>query len=351
VTPRTPPPRTPKYVARFARLPRVLAMLDNHPDGLPITDLADAFGVSVEELREDLLTFYAADVTSDDLFGLARREVLDFVSPAGEQVDPNEAEVVRLTDPQPTEELGVEYVDAADLALLYTAARDLQRLGPVDPDLDAAVNVLRDTVLGTPEGSDSSSFRTFADRSPSTVLRLREAIEQGSPVRITYSRAWRPGVSTRVIEPYRLVRTRRGWEVDAGPVQDDGSIRTFLLSRVSSVEVLPGTFVRPDDVEHAIAGNRTTTTVRVRLPQGSRWAAERFAERVDTVQDDEQQITLDVDLLPPVEQRLGLLLLVAGHDSTVVDPPSMRPVGQSLARELLEHHRGADDSAHRRSNV
>jgi len=333
-------PQPPRYVARFARLPRVLDMLDNHPDGLPITDLAAAFDVPVDEMREDLLAFYSADVASDDLFGLTRSEVLDFVSSSGEQADPNEADIVRLTDPRPTEELGVEYVDAADLALLYTAARDLQRLEPGDPDLNAAVRVLRQTVLGPTGSADRSSYRTLADRSEELVRVLRKAIDRCSPVRITYSRAWRPGVSTREIEPFRLVRTRRGWEVDAGPVQDDGTVRTFLLARVSSAEVLAGSFERPADVDQAVARNRTTTTARVRLPQGSRWVADRFAESVQVVEDDEQQITLDVDLLPPVEQRLGLLLLVAGHDATVVDPPSMRPVGQALARELLEHHRG-----------
>lgn len=333
------PAPAPKYVARFARLPRVLALLDNYPDGLPITDLAEAFDVSVEELREDLLAFYAADVAADDLFGLTRSEVLDFLSPSGEHVDPHEAEVVRLTDPRPTEELGVEYVDAADLALLYTAARDLQRLEPGDRELATAVRVLRQTVLDTSASRRRSSFRTVADRSETTVRRLRDAIDRRSPVRITYSRAWRPGVSTRVIEPYRLVRTRRGWEVDAGPIQDDGSIRTFLLSRVGSAELLPGTFERPADVDDAITRNRTTTRVRVRLPQGSRWAAERFAEQVDTVTDDEEHLTVDVALLPPVEQRLGLLLLVAGRGSHVVDPPSLNSAGPALARELLEHHR------------
>lgn len=331
-------PATPKYVARFARLPRILAMLDNHPDGLPITDLAAAFDVPVEELREDLLAFYAADVASEDLLGLHRSTVLDFVSPSGEVVDPHEAEIVRLTDPRPTEELGVEYVDAADLALLYTAARDLQLLEPGDPDLDAAVRVLRQTVLGSLASRRRSSYRTLADQSDTLVRRLRDAIDRCAPVRITYSRAWRPGVSTRVIEPYRLVRTRRGWEVDAGPIQDDGSTRTFLLSRVSAAELLPDSFTRPADAEDAIARNRTTVRVQVTLPQRSRWVAERFAERVDPVEDDEQQITLDVDLLPPVEQRLGLLLLVAGHGSAVVDLPSLGSAAPELARELLEHH-------------
>ena len=333
-------PATPKYVARFARLPRVLAMLDNHPNGLPIADLAAAFDVPVEELREDLLAFYAADVAPGDLFGLNRSAVLDFVGRSGELTDPSDAEVVRLTDPRPTEELGVEYVDAADLALLYTAARDLQQLEPGDPDLDQAVRVLRRTVLGPTAGRRKASFRTMADRSASLVRQLRHAIDRGSPVRITYSRAWRPGVSTRTIEPYRLMRTRRGWEVDAGPVQDDGAIRTFLLSRISSAEMLPGSFDRPPDVEQAMARNRVTTTTRVRLPQGSQWAAERFAEHVHVVEDDEQQITLDVDLLPPVEQRLGLMLLIAGRGSVVVDPTTMRSAGPSLAGELLTHHRG-----------
>lgn len=324
----------PGFVRRFVRLPAILALLERHPAGLSIADVAAAMDAPVEEVREDLLAFYTADVTPDQLFGLTRREVIDFLSPFGEVVDPNEAEVVRLTDPRPAEELGVEYVDAADLALLYTAARDLQALEPDDPDLDGAVAVLREALLG-PQRETSTTGPHTADELART---LQEATRARRRVRITYSRAWRMGVNTRVVEPYRLLRTRRGWEVDAGPLQPDDTIRTFLVSNIRGASVLDETFEVPSEADEAIRRNRLTQTVRVTLPQRARWVADRFAERVTVAGDDEDTVTLDLELLPPLEHRLGLLLVVAGPSASVDAPADMRQAGVAVAAELLQHH-------------
>ena len=49
--------------------------------------------------------------------------------------------------------------------------------------------------------------------------------------------------------------------------------------------------------------------------------------------------TLDLDLLPPVEHRVGLLLLIAGDDAQVLEPAGLIAAGPKLAAELLEHHR------------
>ena len=58
-----------------------------------------------------------------------------------------------------------------------------------------------------------------------------------------------PGASDRVIEPYRLVRTRRGWEVDAGPPDDVAAVRTYLVSGIVDHELLDATFAPPDDLD------------------------------------------------------------------------------------------------------
>src|SRR5690348_5658702 len=111
---------TPKYVHRFARLPEVFDVLAARPNGMSLTDLAAQLDVRPEELHTDLLAFYAADV-SPVLLGLSRPATVEFFGPDGE-VDPAEAEMVRLVDDRPAEELGVEHVDAGELALVYTAA-------------------------------------------------------------------------------------------------------------------------------------------------------------------------------------------------------------------------------------
>lgn len=322
---------TPRYVARIARLPRVFERLAVHPDGLPLAALAADLGVPPEELREDLLAFYTADIGADWLLGLTRPEVLEFLGAEGDVADPASAEVVRIVTERPTDELGVEYVDASELALVYTAANALLDIEP-DDDLREAVGVLEDTMFGEPAALPR--VRAWSRPLPP----LQEAQRQRQAARIVYSRAWEQGVTTRVIHPYRLVQTRRGWEVDAGPPDASGRLRTFLLSHIRDVDVLEETFDVPDDVEARLADQRRTTRVRVCVPHAARWAADMYAERVSVVDDDEESVVLDADLLPPLDRRVGMLLLASGPDAFVVDPPELDSAGAVLAQELLQHH-------------
>ncbi len=318
----------PKYVRRIARLPEVFHLLGAFPDGLAVVELARRLDIPSAELREDLLAYYTADMVE-----LSRPEVLEFVGPDGTEDDPNDAEIVRIIDPRPTEEIGVEYVDAGELALAYTAAR-LELDAAYDQDLADAVAVLEETMFG------ESGAATPRQLPATEVLgRLREAHGTGRRVRIDYSRAWRHGVSTRVIEPYRFVQTRRGWEVDAGPVDDGGRTWTYLLSNIRSVEALDEGYVVPDGIEEILATQRRTESVRVRVPFGARWAAEMYAEQVTVVAEDEASVTLDLALLPPLRQRVGLLLLVAGPSAEVVDVPALATARAELAQRLLRHHR------------
>lgn len=324
---------TPKYAARFARLPAVLETLLAHPDGVPLATLADEVGVPAGELREDLLAFYTADpVESDRMLTLWRPPVLEFLGPDGDRdVDPGEAEVVRAVADRPTEELGVEYVDASELALVHTAAVALHDVEP-DPDLAAAIDVLTETMLGAP--ADRPELPAWNQ----PLRPLQEAQRYRRAVRIVYSRTWSHGVSTRVIHPYRLVQTRRGWEVDAGPPDASGRLRTFLLSGIREVESLEQTFEPPERLQDLLDEQRATTTVRVVLPHGSRWAADMYAETVTVVRADEDDVELELELLPPLTDRVGMLLLAAGTSAFVIDPPELANAGAVLAEELLVHH-------------
>jgi predicted DNA-binding transcriptional regulator YafY len=331
----------PRYIERFARLPRVFELLVGRPDGLPLSELAAAVGTSVDELREDLLLFYATE-PKNMLFGLQRPDAIDFCAADGTDADPSVAEVVRIIGEQPWDELGVEHLDASELALIYTAAQALLEIEPDNADLAGAVDVLTQTMLDDPAAGASDAGASSGDaagvrRSWNQALDpLRTAIEERRKVRLTYSPAWSEGVSDRVVEPWRLVQTRRGWEVDGRAGED---LRTYLLAHIRAVEVLEETFEVPADADARIEAQRATTTVRVRVPHSARWAADFYAERVTVVADDELSATLDLALLPPVDRRIGLLLLVAGEEASVLSPSGLVAAGPRLAAELLEHHR------------
>lgn len=141
-----------------------------------------------------------------------------------------------------------------------------------------------------------------------------------------------------MIEPLRLVQTRRGWEVDAGPVGPEGNLRTFLLSNVREFEVLDETFVPPSHLDVRLVEQRTTTTVRMVIAQDARWAADMYAEDVAVVRENEDELEADLELLPPAAERVALLLLASGPSSRLLEPTRLLPGALDVVGQLLRHH-------------
>jgi proteasome accessory factor C len=110
------------------------------------------------------------------------------------------------------------------------------------------------------------------------------------------------------------------------------------VSGISSCDVLEDTFEPPADLDDLLVTQRAPVGVELVVPQDRRWAVDRYAEKVAVVDDDEESVKLRADLLPPVEQRLGLLLLCCGPDAFVMEPSTLMAAGESMARLLLEHH-------------
>jgi proteasome accessory factor C len=325
------------YAQRLAALPRALGILELHPQGLPLADLAAELGVEPADLREVFLAYYLADLVELDSFGLP---VVEFFSPgpdtdetADDPDDDVSAETswVRVLTADPEHELGVDHLTAGQLAALYEAGVDLLALEPGNEVLRGAVEAFEVAL----EPADKPLASQWG---AGTAQVLHRAAEEHRRVRITYVRQWSPGASLRVIEPYRLVRTRRGWEVDAGPADDVTPVRTYLVSGIVQHEVLAETFEPPADLDGLLAANRAAETVELVVPQSARWAVERFAESLTVLADDEESVQLRADLLPPVSARLGLLLLCCGPDAFVMAPPTLLDAAETTARQLLDHH-------------
>lgn len=321
------------YARRLAHVPGALLLLRLHPDGLPIARVAADLQVPEPQLREELGVFFLTDVVDPGSVGL-RSCALEFLAPGPDgalaDADLAGAEVVRLTDDSPLDELGVAFLSALELGALYRAASELSALEPDNAVLAAAVARLGESVLAGVDGDGGVSDPVAAD--------LARAVTERRRVRISYARAWRPGVVERTVEPWRVVRTRRGYEVDAGPLDEQGRLRTYLVSGVRSLELLPETFERPHDVDERVAAARRPVSVRLVVPGDRAWVVERFAETVVVERQDEDGVQLVAGVLPPVRERLGLLLTVAGAAAFVVDPPDLHDADQETARRLLEHH-------------
>ncbi|HEU4404084.1 MAG TPA: WYL domain-containing protein [Polyangiaceae bacterium] len=323
-------------MTRFARVARAIPILALHPAGMRLSDLATQLGTSEDELREEIRAYYQADVPPG-LSGAYREPVIEFVAgplPGDDEEYPDfgSAAYVRLRDLRTGVDVGAKFLSLGELTVVSRAGHDLLSEESDNDVLESALAKLDDSVL---DGFDRGGPRWLGDR----ARVLREAARDCRRARIVYARAWHPGVVERVIEPYRVLHTRRGWEVDAAVVGRDGAIRTYLVSGIRELEVLDETFSRPEDAAELAAANRQLQAVEVVVPQGARWAVELYAESAELLAEDEDSVKLRALLLRPVEQRLGLLLMAAGTDAFVVSPSELADAARELARNLLNHHR------------
>lgn len=322
---------TPKYLQRLARLPEIVNFLSGFEDGLSLRRLAQQFDVDVETMREDLVTYLDLESWgySYDIF---RRPAIEFVQPETDYTtDGSDGTIVRVVEGR-APGLGAEHLSAGELALIYTAGMALLDVDDSNADLAGALEVISETMYGAPGTQPRPAGWN-------QVLRpLQQGQEERRRVRIEYSRTWRPGVSQRVIEPLRLVQTHRGWEVDAGPVGPEGNLRTFILTNVRSAGLLGETFEPPAGVESLLKRQRRTSTVRMELSQGARWAADMYAEQVTVVEQDEATLIADLELLAPVGDRVGLIILASGPDTRVLSPNRVLPEAIGIIEELLQHH-------------
>ncbi|GAA3614809.1 helix-turn-helix transcriptional regulator [Microlunatus ginsengisoli] len=326
----------PIFADRVAELPRLLDALQYHPGGLRIEDLAREVQRTPQQVREALLAYYTTDFAQVEPNLIGRPPAIEFLSGTAESDDddPATASVVRLITDEPERELGVDYLPVTELARLYRAGRNQLELDPGNEVLASAVEKLRRGLL---PGVTSSGPPLAGERPPGAFARARR---EQRKVKISYARAWRPGVRDRVIEPYRMIRTRRGWEIDAGPPDDQDRLRTYLLPRVQDFEVLDERFVPPPDLDALLARQRALTKIEMIVPHETRWAVEKYAEQVEVIAENPRTARLRVHLLEPVRFRVGLVLLDGGTRARVVSPAELAGAGRELARVLLAHYDG-----------
>jgi proteasome accessory factor C len=303
----------------FTRLSRVLNMLQAHPQGLQVDYIASQVGVPEATLRREILDFYAADTMG------VRPDTIVFVSQDGKEADPHSAEVVRVVTDQPGAELGVQYLPLHKWLEIYAIASRVCDMRPEDRDLAEAVRIIADRILGDfPEQPDSEVGRTLA-----------AAITGKRVVQLEYSRAWQPGVTTPVVHPLRLVATARGWELDAQ--LPDGRFRTYILDRIHTATSTDATFTPPDNVQDLLAEQRRPMAVRIVVPQGFQWVVDRYAESGEVVSQDEADVEVVAQLLPPVAERVGLILITAPQ-SMLLEPTYLEDDARRMTAVLLEHH-------------
>jgi predicted DNA-binding transcriptional regulator YafY len=210
---------------------------------------------------------------------------------------------------------------------LRTALRKLIRALPATlrPDAEAASKAL---VI------DRTDWRRSSDLTPAPHLEaLQRAVVDGTQVRLGYAGPGKPEME-RTVHPFGLVSKADIWYLIAGT---DHGLRTFRLTRVSSVEATNDPVVRPADFD---------------LPTVWRSVAEKMQERMfpATV-----QARADQAVIPILRMLLGERLRVGtapdeGRVDIEVDGPSPQVVAAQIAGlgarlEILEPREARDHLA------
>lgn len=327
-----------RYVQRLGRIFEALQILDLHPQGVTVDDLARLLGCAADDVRAELAALNAGSELGPERSGgfvIFLGEGWDDEREDGDDADDElfvearDAVAVRLYGPDPRR--GVGGLSVSELGAVWEAAEDLTRIEPGNEPLARVVAELRSRWLpGVTDVWRPSMAGRF-------VHELSNAVAERRRVWIRYERLWEPGVIERVIEPYELVRTHRGFEVDAGPADADGNIRTYVVDEIRDLQVTEETFVTPEDAEQLCRTHRATTSVTVVVPRDREWAAEYLAEAV-VVEHRDDDVQLRLDLLQPVADRLGLIVLQAGAEAFVGSPPALATAAEDLAQRLWAHH-------------
>lgn len=323
-------------------IPRACVVLHAAGGEMSIGHLAAALDVPVADLRVQIrqYTDYEVSPTIDPAAsgrGLLELRPRDETDERAWEVEADDDRVV-LTG-EVADFLGVEYFDAKVFGPLFWQAEKLLEAEPDNEVLASATSKLHSQFV-------PGVFWRRRDPNP-LVAAIVRAIETRTRIRLEYSRAWEPGVGQYVIEPYRIMPTKRGFEVDTAVVGSEG-VRTFLLRRVRAWELLTERFQRPENASELSREHRATAEVTGIVPKAGRWAVYHYAEAVtwDGGTSDSwaasdysrgAEVAFTAQVLPPVPERCALMVLAAGPEAFLDDVQLDRAAGH-MAQRLWDHH-------------
>lgn len=306
---------------RLLRMLGMVAYLDRHED-VPVADLAAQFGVSPDQVLEDVDTLWVTGTP-----GYLPFDLIDFDATAYERG------VVRLTEARGlTRPLRLGGREAVALVAALRAMEEA--LGPALDDERAAVlrSALGKVTAAAGDAAAAIDVQLSAATSPAIAAAIGEAVARRRRLRIRYVDA-RDVTSDRDVDPVRLV-TQDDRSYLLAWCRRSGGERLFRLDRVVLADVLD----EPAE-EHALPPRADVfqpgpegDLVTLHLASSGRWIAETApAEAVRDLPDG----SFEVDLRVVQPAWLRHLLLQAADVVLDVRPPEVAHEAARAARETL----------------
>lgn len=305
----------PRYGERLRRLLAILPWLLEREE-TTVAEVAARFEMTEEEVVRDLslvsvcgLPPYSADelidlwIDDDGTIGTFNRHDL-FIRP------------INLT---PAEGFAVL---AAGRALLAVP-------GAASSALESALAKL-EAALGTRGGLAVDLV------APPHLAEVQSAAQEHERLAIAYYSAWRDEQTRRVIDPWLVHSDEGRWYVECHDSLS-GEHRRLRVDRILEVRGT-GEHFEPVDFEvpeRTFEPGPEAQRVVLALPTSAQWAIETYGAESVTERDDGR---LGVELFVAGETWLARLLLKAGAEAEVLDPPELRDVAARAAQRLLARY-------------
>ena len=230
--------------AQVRRLLSLVPYLREH-DGVAMTDVAAAFGISLKTLREDLSVLWMCGMP-----GLTPGDLIDI------DMDAVDGEgVIHLSNADYlTRPLRLSADEALALVLALRTLREIAGPGKRDA-VDRAMKKL-EAVAGNVPATDQATVAVTAARDD-IQARVNDGLQRGKRLDLTYDVASRAETTRRMVDPLRVF-VLEGYGYLEAWCYSANALRTFRLDRIAAVEVTSS------------MSHRTTSSSRTCRPDGSR---------------------------------------------------------------------------------
>jgi predicted DNA-binding transcriptional regulator YafY len=300
------------------RLQRLLALVPYvvSRNSVGMAETAAAFGISEQELVDDLNMLWCVELRSPDPYC-----PIDLSYEGGEIVV-SEAEAMD----RPLR-LGVDEACALLVGLRMLA--ELPSLGDGSALTPSALSrtIAKLEAAAGAAGSPSTQVAVQFDHlaGQSMTAQVTEALGNGRRVHIAYYVHGRDEATERDVDPMRLLVVE-GRSYLEGWCRRAEAVRLFRLDRILSFQILDVAAEVPAEAEHVdvdgglFRPSPQDVHVVLELAAAGRWVAEYFpCEQVEDLDDGRKRITLRT----PDTQMVRRLALRLGEDGRVLSPPEL----------------------------
>ncbi len=291
--------------------------------GVPLADVAAAFGADVDTVRDELRTLAYCGPRLEASYEF---EVV---------FDGDDGVTITMAD-ELRRPLRLRPDEALRLVLVLTVAQRVTQ-GEV-PALDTALAKVRAAV-----GVDQHAAVAVVDDA-GHLGRLRDAIGRGRVVELDYLGRKDRRPHPRRVEPWRVDVTREGQYLQ-GHDLDRGAPRVFRLDRITAMAVTDAAVTTTAPANLAVPAwvpDEDAVMAVLDLGPGAHFVGDYVQADVDTVTDGRRRVELRTDAL----DWLADLVLAGGVAARVVAPSDLADlVARRAADGLAAYDRQADPDA------